>query len=284
MIRPLLLLCCCAALLAGGRGRAQDARETARPLSARDALPELPVNGLLDEANVFGEDEEALLAADLEVFQRRAGLPLYVVTANYILGGSVEEFSERMIHEGLKGRAGVVLIYERGSGQLNYSATPGALGRSEDMKLLFLAGSRAAASLPAGCTTAQRLRAAVQALTLAAAEWKTSGLLPDPNAPPLVSVPEPPPPPAAAVPATAPPPAAAKQPPPPGWMQGRVMTGIVTAVLAGAALLFGFHRWQERFESRLTAQYHFPDVRVGRRLGAPQGGGVTAAISFKEKR
>ncbi len=436
----LLLLQSCAFLALCGVSRGQESRDTAKPLSARDPLPEFPVNGLLDEGNIFKAEEEVLLTADLEDFRHRVGVPLYVLTSNYIFGATVEHYGERLVNEGLKGRAGVVLLYERGSGQLHYNATPGALGRNEDMKLLFLAGSKAAAYLPDDATAAQRLRAAVQALTTASEQWKKHGTLPE-----LAVEPAPPP----SVPdKTAPP------PPPPdfltddadafdaateaalkaelvkfhaqhdmdvylvthtylqsstaqdrattlaaAWLRDRygavlvlnrgtavqrnkespdigdkarlmppepneveqglgialsasneqimpgaqllqaetaahakaeevrrseggslpqgmqaaarvlmqvlatrggqnlavqsqttspgqwsVMQGVAASLLAGAALLFAFHRFQERLETRTSAQFHFPDVTVGRRLGATQGGGTVAGISWAEKR
>jgi uncharacterized membrane protein YgcG len=299
MNRPIRhLLCCCAAamLVGAGAGHGQEVPGDAeKPISATGALPELPENGLLDEASVFGEEEGQSLAADLEDFRQRVGIPLFVVTANYIYGGTLEEFGERLVKEGLGSRSGIILLFERGSGQLNYSATPGALGRSEDMQRLFLFGSRAAAALPVSATTAQRLRAAVQALTAAGGQWKSGGALPDPDAAPPAALPVP-----ASEAETPPAPApAAEVPPVPSIPRSRpgssltprsesasrqVIAGVAAALLAGAAFLFGYHRWQERQESRIHKALHFPEVMVGRRLGAAQGGGVVAAISFAEKR
>jgi len=414
----LLLRCCAVALLAlPCAGRAQEARDTAKPLSARDPLPALPVNGLLDEGNVFSTEEEALLTADLEDFRHRAGVGLYVITANYIFGDTVEQYGERLVNEGLKGRSGVVILYERGTGKVNYSATPGALGRTGEMRSLFVAGSRAAAFMPDDATTAQRLRGSVQALTLATEQWKKTGRLPDTAAPPPPeSNPE--------KPEVLPPPPAdflmdeadaideaaeaalrtelaafhasqgltlyvltstwlpkdtaqsradvlaqawlrerpgavlvmnrgttAEESPiglagslkndaiiapadlfralegakvkamsvagtPGGTLsqgvaaaarnlmqaftahrkpdaaasameitsgQWNVMTGVAAALLVGAALLFAFHRVQERLEIRGNEQFRFPDVNVSRRLGAKQGGGVVAGVSFGER-
>jgi hypothetical protein len=291
-LRHLLQYCAAAWLACGAASRGQEvAGEAEKPLSAAGAVPELPENGLLDEASVFGEEDAQSLSADLEDFRQRVGIPLFVVTANYIYGGTLEEFGERLVSESLKDRAGIILLYERGSGQLNYSSTPGALGRSEDMKRLFLFGSRAAAGLPVTATTAQRLRAAVQALTAAGGQWKTGGALPDPDAPPPAPLlapspaaqvlPSPAPAPeSAAVPAPLPVRPRSSMPPPSGSASRQVLAGVAAALLAGAALLFGYHRWQERQAPHIHAPLHFPDVTVGKRLGASHGGGVVAAISF----
>jgi uncharacterized membrane protein YgcG len=395
----------------------EESRDIAKPLSARDPLPELPVNGILDEGNIFGAGESALMAADIEDFRTRVGFSLYLVTANYIFGDSVENYGERLVKEGLKGRAGVIILYERGSGRLHYSASAGALGRVEDMRQIFLTASKAAAFLPDDATKAQRLRAAVQALTTAAAQWKTTGTLPAPTPAGERDPPSPAPESEETLPA---PPndfvsdsadvfeteagAALKaelvrfhaehdmdvyvvtnlylskrtaqmqaeklaekwlsdrygavvvlnrgtapgehplgvalsanderivagrtllqalerararydemQSLPGGTRaegvhaavrvlletlgtrgsaaraahaqvtsprQWNVMTGVATALLAGAVLLFIFHRVQERLETRSNEQFRFPDVTVGRRLGAQQGGGNVAGISF----
>ena len=156
-------------------------------LPPRDALAAAPAGGLLDEGNVFNAEEEVLVAAELEDFRHRAGLPAYIVTANYIFGETVEQYGERLVTEWSKGKPGLVLLYERGSAQLNFSATPGALGRTEDMKVLFLSASRAAATMPGDSTAAQRLRTALHGLTLSAETWKMTGALP--GAPPELANP-----------------------------------------------------------------------------------------------
>ena len=158
------------------------------PLSASDLLPEAPPAGLLDEGNVFNAEERVLVAAELEDFRHRVGLPAFVVTANYIFGNTVDKYGERLVTAWSKGKPGVVLLYERGSGQLNYSATPGALGRMEDMKALFLSASRASALMPDDATAAQHLRAALHGLTLSAETWKKTGTLPaSASTPPAVA-------------------------------------------------------------------------------------------------
>ena len=65
--------------------------------------------------------------------------------------------------------------------------------------------------------------------------------------------------------------------------QWSVMTGVAAALLVGALLLFAFHQLQEKLERRSNEQFRFPDVRVGRRLGAVQGGGVVAGITLSRK-
>ena len=174
-------------LLAAG-SRAQDAAkqpDTAHP------LPEAPAGGLLDDGNVFNSEEKVLVAAELEDFSHRVGLPAYVVTANYIFGNTVDQYGERLVTAWSKSRPGVVMLYERGSGQLNYSASPGALGRLEDMQALFLSASKAAAMMPDEASAAQRLRAALHGLTISAETWKKTGTLPSATPMPEAVAPSP---------------------------------------------------------------------------------------------
>ncbi len=397
-----------------------------QPSPPRDALAAAPAVGLLDEGNVFNEEEEVLVAAELEDFRHRAGLPAYVVTANYIFGETVDQYGERLVTAWSKGKPVLVLVYERGSAQLNFSATPGALGRTEDMKVIFLSASRAAAMMPANATAAQRLRTALHGLTLSAESWKKTGALPAaPPAPALASPAVPGPAKTEDLPAapvdfviddadvldlaeeaalktglikfhsqhgmdiyvatcTFLPDTSAqlwaerlvrewlKERPgavlvmnrgtllvkdggtspneqslgiagstlneqlltsatlfkameeakqkartleaaplgsPSNGLRGavdhlmqvfsaravsaesradasgqrRVITSLAAALVIGMALLFFFHRVQERLERRVSEQWIFPEVTVGRRLGAPQGGGQVAGISFGKK-
>ena len=397
------------ALVAGSRAQAPPKQ----PDTAA-ALPEAPAGGLLDDGNVFNGEEKVLVSAELEDFSHRVGLPAYVVTVNYIFGNTVDQYGERLVTAWSKVRPSVVMLYERGSGQLNYSASPGALGRAEDMQALFLSASKAAAMMPEEATAAQRLRAALHGLTISAETWKKTGTLPTAVPLPDVATPSPdrtkeeplPPPPADFVidqadafdPAeeaslksdlskfhsqspfviyvaayttlpettaqlwaerlalewlrdrpgavlvmnrgtgpderamgiagrvgneqqftsaalfkameqaklkaheieTAPGGNPAKglrgatdflmqsfivhgdttENPANTANRWRILTGLAGALVIGSALLFLFHRFQERLEKRSTEQFLFPDVTVGRRLGATQGGGKVAGISF----
>jgi hypothetical protein len=165
-------------LAAAAPGAGQERENRARPLSIRDPLPELPVSGVLDEGNVFNVEEEALMAGDIGEFRQRVGMPVFVVTANYIFGDTVDKYGEHLVTGWLRGNEGMVLLYERGSGQLNYSATPGTPERNEELRSLFVIASKAAAMMPNDATAAQRIRAAVQSLTTAAEIWKTTGKVP----------------------------------------------------------------------------------------------------------
>ena len=275
-------------------------QETAAPgLTAGEALRDAPASGLLDEGNVFNAEESVLVAAELEDFRHRVGLPAFVVTANYISGNTVDVYAERLVTAWSKGRPAVVLLYERGSGKLNYSATPGALGRMEDMKALFLSASRASGQMPGDATAAQRLRAALHGLTLSAETWRKTGTLPASGSAPPPAAPTPPVPPTAETRPAAPvdlvmddaedfgitTEAALRTEPVRGSASGtfQIITGLAATLVLGSALLFLFHRLQERLERRSSEQFHFPDVTVGCRLGAPQGGGQVAGISFRNK-
>ena len=191
VFRPtrLLLSWCLAAfvLVLVSPVRGQEAKpkpeDSPQNLSARDAVPPKPASGLLDEGNVFTGEDLVLASADREDFQHRVQLPLFVVTANYIFGESVDQYGQRLLREWLKDQPGVVLLYERGSRQLNFSATPGALGSNDDLQALFLSGSRAGAMMPEESTAAQRLRAVIQALATSGETFRKTGKIAGPEKP-----------------------------------------------------------------------------------------------------
>jgi len=389
------------------------------PLSMRDPVPEMPASGLLDEGSVFNPEEEALMAADIEDFRHRVGIPVFIVTANYIFGDTVDKFGGRLVTAWLEGKPGIVIVYERGSGQLNYSASPGTPEENDQLKSLFVIGTKAAGMMPEDASAAQRMRAAVQALTTAGETWKETGKVPSaemvaaPVAETLPQKEEPLPEPpvdfvtddadafdleseaalksqlvkfhgrhdmdlyvltytmlphttaqaraedlahewlndrygavlvmnrgtAADEPSigiagsakndrliapavlfkaterarekareiensprgsladglrgatevmmetfvTRGAPALAERAHTTTSGQWNVLRGVAFALVAGTALLFLFHRVQERLENRSNRQFFFPNVTVGRRLGSPQGGGQVAGISFRKQ-
>lgn len=55
---------------------------------------------------------------------------------------------------------------------------------------------------------------------------------------------------------------------------------ILGAILAGAAVLAAIVGWLSRLRAaRVGRRFHFPEVHVGTRFGAPYGGGVTSEIA-----
>jgi hypothetical protein len=375
---------------------------------SRMPIPAAPLTGLLDNGNIFNGDDRGLVEAAIKDFETRTGLPVYVATENYLTGEKVDEYGERLTAAWLKGKPGLVLLYERAEGKLNYSASPGSLGKDADPRALFLHGSRASATMPKDASDALCLRAAIEAMTAAGEVWKKTGIVPaaESTPPPVPLKPDSankPPvdfvidqaevfdldeevslkttlvkfngsndmdiyvltypalqlnaqehaenlartwladrfgavvvydagtqgpasvgiansdrnesliPPAVLMKAAATARERARETAPPGSPakalrsavdillevflthavpvreetahatspnQWRVLSAVATILVFGCALLFIFHRFQERVESRANEQLFFPDVTVDRRLGSPQGGGLVAGISF----
>src|SRR5436190_19306908 len=169
----------------------QDNAESKKPVARTQAGPtEAPAAGLLDNGNVFNGEDRGLIEAAVKAFGETAGMPLFIVTENYLVGETVDEYGERLASAWLKGKPGVVMIYERASGRLNYNASPGSLGKDGDPRTLFMNGSKAAAGMPDETSAAGRMVAAVKAMTLAGEVWKKTGKVP----PPPQDAPPPPPP------------------------------------------------------------------------------------------
>ncbi len=147
-------------------------------------LPEAPVSGLMDGGSLFTGEEQPLMETALRDFETRTGLPLYVVTEASLSGETAEAYTGRLTTEWLKGKPGLLLLFEQSSGGITYGATPGSLGKNGNPKALFLTGIRAASGQSAEATVPQRLRAAVEAMTGAGEVWRTTGKLPDGDPPP----------------------------------------------------------------------------------------------------
>lgn len=392
------------------------AEAKANAAQSRNSLPAIPATGLLDNGSVFNGDDRKGAEAAVRDFAGRVGMPVYIVTENYLVDGTVDQYGDRLATGWLKGKPGVVLLYERATGRLNYSATPGSFGKDGDPRSLFVTGSKAAAALAEDASAAQRMTASVNAMAAAGETWKKTGQMP----PPATPAPAPPP---------VPNPESIPKPPvdfvmddadvfslqdevslkttlvkfhgkndmdlyvltyrgtareqaqrkaddlaeawlkdrfgavlvfntgsgdgnpmgaagsdrnesfiPPAVListfesvrakgqevrtlpsgsearvireaavmlmdtfvphvvtareevsqptttsQWRVLTAVAAALVVGSALLFLFHRLQERLESRSREQLLFPEVTVDRRLGSPQGGGLVVSISFGER-
>jgi len=225
----------------------------------KDKLPQAPSDFLLDEATAFDPPAAAALKTKLVKFHTEQDMDVYVVTSIYLPERTAQALAEKLAEKWLLDRYGAVVVMNRGTapgeGALGIALAPND-SRLIGGRTLFSAVEEARAkseeitNRPEG-SRAAGVEAAAQVLmdTLT----KSGG------------------------------PALAKQSAVTSRSQWNVMTGVASALLVGAVFLFLFHRVQERLERRSNEQFRFPDVTVGRRLGATQGGGNVAGISFGPK-
>ncbi len=175
-------------------------------------LPQRPGAGLLDDGNLFSDEERVQMESDLEDFRARTQLPLFVVTLTNVDGApplpdqedansreerrrnevaALNAWSQRLLNEWTQDGPALIVVYEKGSHGLSFQGTHGAMKREEEMRQLFLVGDAAGKSLPLDSSAAQRLRALVNALTIAGAAWRQSGRFPDKEQSPVALSPGP---------------------------------------------------------------------------------------------
>ena len=207
-----------------------------------------PATFLIDEANVFIDAAAAAsLRTRLGAWQRETGLSLYVVTVTYPPDAGGVPLADKLVAEWMPGQLGGVIAYDRSRPDtLSFAGTPQADRWLSPVRLKVLHDEALAAAKAAGPDPARRLTAAANYLTAA---YAREGL-------PVLRESR-------------------------RWLPAaprRSLPWILGSFAACAALLYLFQRWQERTDRRRSTHFLFPEVYVPERLGAPRGGGVTAAI------
>ena len=228
----------------------------ARPAADPSAPPPLrppwtrPGTFFIDEAAVFTDPAAtAALRQRLEAWHTETGLRLYVVSVTYPPENSGMPLAEKLVMEWLPETMGGVIVYDRSRPDtLTFAGTPQADRWLSPVQLKTLHEDALAAARAAGADPAARLEAAAAYLTTA---YARDGL-------PILRDSQ-------------------------QWLprtQRRYLPWILGGFAACAAILYLFHRWQERADRR-RATFLFPEVFVPERLGALHGGGVTAEIITK---
>ena len=228
---------------------------------AAAATPPAPADGLVDEAGIFTAAEAADLKRELAAFRSRCDADLHVVTLSFLPSVDADTYAAHLARAWLKGRFGAVLVLNRGvavdPAAKRTEAPLGIAGTSDPVQWLtaeglgkaILRARTAHADLTEdGKNQAAGVAAAVRVMADAMERFgepmrKTATEVTSPD-------------------------------------QWRVFTGVAGAFFVGSVLLFIFHRIQESLERRTLETFHFPDVQVPQRLGAPEGGGVHASVRF----
>jgi TPM domain len=217
---------------------------------AADSGP--PAGGVLDGGNVIPDAEQAALEQELRTFRQKWDFDIIVVTATWLPDATSEQWAARLAREWLPQRHGLIIAYNRGT-----------TGSSADQPLAVAVSRTGEEFL--GLIPAHRLRTlAPEVLRAEEARERTAGLPAairfvqeqvSSRAAELGKV---------AMQSTG--------------RSGRspVFMALAGALVLGSALMYLFHRLQERLERRSGTKFHFPQVKVAIRLGAPHGGGVVA--------
>ena len=146
------------------------------PAAGAETTP-VPGLGIDDEGTLFSPEESASLVAGIAAFQKQTGIKFWLVTRTYIFGETAESLRQRLVNTWAGESSGIVVLYDRSTNNLGYSATA-PTGPEETLRTLFRGGDRSQQILPAGTPIAVRLRTAVETLLRTVTDWKQSGALP----------------------------------------------------------------------------------------------------------
>jgi hypothetical protein len=217
-----------------------------------DALPEVPEDGIRDEARTLQMADKAALAAELKHFSQKTGFQFYVDTNAFLLGNEgAWQRARGLINHWIKpGQPGVVLCVNRGASVvpvLQFSQAAQALFPGGELEML---GREMAVNVDAVIRPEHKMPVAMRTVTqrithlmeqrqrhkqaLTAGEGKLALLL----------------------------------------TLGLAVLAILSAWMLGRI---------DKDELSALTQFEFPAVDVGQRFGSPCGGGVLAEIDFSRE-
>jgi hypothetical protein len=212
-------------------------------------LPPVPADGLRDDARFFTKEGAAQLRAEVQALEQATGIRGYVDANTYIEGGQRgTERAQQLVQSWGQGRSAVVICLDRSAPR------PGALDVSADLwerftepELMALI-AKTVLAMGDGRTDETAVLKAVREMREGFTEQHAA--------------------------ATA---------------RARVLgghdVGMLIAFLLvlglGAALTMWLVRRNQAREAEADVRHYFPDVEVAPRLGAPNGGGVMAAVQYR---
>ncbi len=207
-----------------------------------------PPDSILDDARIFDDAGRADMVSVLRAAKKEHGYEFYIAAFTYVAGETVEERAVRLRDAWVRTPRGIVIVYERGSQKMtmcSHEAYYDFLAKPE-LAEVFEAAYTAAAIYE---DPAKRLYHATDALVFHLAETLR----------PLEQDRQ---------------------------LFNEGMLKLLGAFFITIALLgligFGMFRLQRWSDRRRSIQFRFPEVVVGKRLGAAFGGGVMAEMSFDE--
>ncbi len=205
-----------------------------------------PAGFVVDEAGVFAaEGGTAALEQWLESWHQETGLRLYVVTVTFPPPNLPVPLADKLASEWLGQDMGGIIVYDRSRPDtLGFGGTAHPELWLSSVQLQQHHVAALAAGKAVGPKPADWLKGAASYLTQV---YSTEGL-------PVLRE--------------------GQQWLPPD--KRRVLPWVLGGVIACAALLYLFQRWQERADRRNATVFLFPEVFVPERLGAPHGGGIAA--------
>ena len=222
-------------------------------------VPPEPVGGVLDDARVFETAQERLgvLQNRIESTSQLTGIPVRVAVFDTLIGRTLAEEAARLREAWLGGGAGVLLVIESDSGRWQVVWADGGPVPAEGMPAVPGVGPGVVPG-PEQLRIEERMRSLgvpgqrsvedTERLVMTLVEGVET--------------------------------AVAEEARPGGWTKEVVVMviGLLAAILLAAMLGWA---WVRRHASRARERMVFPEVSIGRRLGAPYGGGKVTARRFR---
>lgn len=214
------------------------------------ALPPAPADGVRDDARIFGDESRRVLVVQMEEFRKDTGFRLFIDTNTYIeLPDNTNDRARTLLKAWGGDSPSAVVCIDRASQSLPTIVASDAIWQRTTTLELMTAIRASAEEMGSRPITEAEAMSGMKALM--------DGLRR------VESV--------------------ARQREQLMSRQDLIIAGIFGVALAlGTGLIWLVVRLLRSREATLAKQHHFPDVEVGQRFGAPNGGGVLVEISYRK--
>ena len=214
------------------------------------ALPPAPADGVRDDARIFGDESRRVLGVQMEEFRKDTGFRLFIDTNTYIeLPDNTNDRARSLLKAWSDESSSVVVCIDRASQALPTIVASDAIWQRTTTLELMTAIRASAEEMGSRPITEAEAMDGMKALM--------DGLRR------VESV--------------------ARQRERFMSRQDLVIAGVFgIALVFGTGLIWLVVRQLRSREAILAKQHHFPDVEVGQRFGAPNGGGVMVEISYRK--
>lgn len=219
-------------------------------LAVAPALPPAPADGIRDDARVLTSEAKAILAQEMQVFTAETGLRLFIDTNTYLDGDmNPGERCRQLVRAWCGDTPGAVICVDRASKPMHaIQIAPAFWERSSELEVmpaLMAAAEQVGQAQVSSDGLAAGARTLMKRLTELEKLAKSRSRVLDHS----------------------------------DWLLAAAF-GACLAV--GGLVAWILSRWLKRYEKEKAVEHTFPDVEVGQRFGAPNGGGVVVEMSFRK--
>lgn len=218
--------------------------------AAASALPPSPADGIRDDARVFPVEARAVLSAEMQAFTSASGIRLFIDTNTYLEADvNPGERCRQLVRAWCGEEPGVVICVDRASKPMHaIQISPALWARSSELEImpaLLAAAEQIGRSQVSAEGLTEGARTLMKRLTRLEKLARARERVLDHS--------------------------------------DKLLASAFGASLAvGGLVAWLLSRRMRRHEIAQAVQHTFPDVEVGQRFGAPNGGGVVVEVSFRK--